>query len=177
MDKFKLEAFWNDIPIGKENAITYPELIKLWGYGERAVRSVLHELSEYDNGDNYVLVRSASAKGFFRTDDKQTILSYKKECLNKGTSVFTPIKKINRVLNANTSQYGFSNNLRVVREGRGLCGGTVVEKMRQYDEHFDKALLSKMENDRCLPTPYQLQCLSNIYGCSTDELINVDLYL
>ena len=40
-----MEQFWNDIPIGRENAITYPELCELWKCSERTVRRILHELS------------------------------------------------------------------------------------------------------------------------------------
>lgn len=177
MEELKLELFWNDIPIGKNNAIYYPELMKLWGMSERKVRMMLHELSCFDNGDDYILVRSASGKGFFRTDDVKIIQAYRKECLNKGKSIFAPVRKINRVLQAEKQQMSFVNNLRVVRESYKLKQSNVCERMKTYDSHFDKSLLSKMENGVCMPTPYQLSKLAEIYGCNQSELINTDLYI
>lgn len=176
INKLKLELYWCEIPIGKDKAVTYPELMAMWGKSERQVRAILHDLSLFDNGDNYILVRSASGKGFYRTDDAATMRAYRKECLNKGKSIFAPVKKINRVLQENTMQYEIQNNLRVKREAQGLKQSEVCEKMKPYDRQFDKSLLSKMENGVCLPTPYQLSKLSEIYGAEPQMLINAELY-
>lgn len=172
----KLEFYWNDIPIGKENAVEYADLIQMWGMGERQVRNILHDLSLYDNGDNYVLIRSASGKGFYRTDNEAIIKAYRQECLNKGKSIFAPVKKINRILNENASQIEFENNLRVYREAKGLKQVDVCKQMKQIDRAFDKSMLSKMENNVCLPTPFQASKLAEIYGCSASELVNMDFY-
>lgn len=176
IDKYKLELYWNDIPIGKENATDYPALVSLWGKSERQVRQILHELSLFDNGDDYILVRSASGKGFYRTDDAATMMAYRKECLSKGKSVFAPVKKINRVLNLNTSQITIDNNLRVIREAKGLKQSEVCRKLKCYDKAVDKSMLSKMENSVCLPTPYQLAILADIYGCMPIDLIDIGIY-
>lgn len=93
-----LTKCWNDIPIGRENAITYPELIELWGVCERAVRAILHDLSYYDNGDAYILIRSSHGKGFYRTDNAEEIERYKRECTNRAKRTFAPLRKIRRVL-------------------------------------------------------------------------------
>ena len=172
----KLEFYWHDIPIGKENAVEYAELMTMWGMCERQVRKILHDLSMYDNGDNYVLIRSAGGKGFYRTDNEAIIKAYRQECLNKGKSIFAPVKKINRILNANVSQIEFENNLRVYREAKGLKQGDVCKQMKQIDRAFDKSMLSKMENNVCLPTPLQVSKLAEIYGCSALELVNIGFY-
>lgn len=168
--------FWNDIPVGKENAVTYNELCARWECSPRAARAILHELSLYDNGDNYILIRSGGCKGFYKTDDEDEIRAYKRECLNKGRSVFAPVKKINRVLSENTTQYSLLNNLRVVRESKGVTQREVCKRMKKYDRAFDKSLLSKMENGVCLPTYYQLSKLSEILACTPSELIAAELY-
>ena len=41
----------------------------------------------------------------------------------------------------------------------------------QHNPYFDTAMLSKMECDRCLPTPLQLAHLAAIYGCTPLELV------
>lgn len=99
-----LEMYWHQIPIGKENAITYEELQVLWKTSERNVRKILSELSYYDNGDQLILIRSGRTKGFYRTDDIEEIERYRKECLNKGRSIFAPVRKCNRVLAIDDSQ-------------------------------------------------------------------------
>ena len=176
MTEFLLAVYWEDIPTEKEKAVTYPQLCALWGKTERAVRAILHELSCLDNGDNYILIRSASGKGFYKTDNEDEIKAYKKECLNKGRSVFAPVKKINRVLNANAEQYSFENNMRVIRESKGLKQGEVCKLMRKHDKSFDKSILSKMENSVIMPTPYQCILLAQIYGVEPLELLNTNLF-
>lgn len=169
-------TYWNDIPAGKENAATYEDLCYMWNCDPRKARAILHELSAFDNGDNYILIRSSAGKGFYKTDDETEIRAYKRECLNKGRSVFAPVKKINRVLTENTTQYSFINNLRVIREGKGIKQKEVCKQMQAFDRAFDKSLLSKMENGVCLPTLSQLVHLAQIYDCEPSELVYIDLY-
>lgn len=176
MDELKLELYWNDIPIGKENAINYTQLRFLWNLCERQVRQKLHELSSYDNGDNYILVRSSSNKGFYRTDDPEEIEIYKNECLRKGKSIFAPVKKINRILREDTEQFTFENNLRVIRESKGLKQAEVCLQLASYDRAIDQAMLSKFENGVCLPTPGQLLKFAEIYGVQPIQLVNSNLY-
>lgn len=171
------EKYWLSIPVGKENAVTYTELCSMWNKDKRTVRSILHELSRFDSGDNYILIRSSNGKGFYKTDDIEDIQAYKKECLSRGRNVFAPIKKINRVLDAQGAiQYSFGNNLRVIREGLKMKQISVCEQIKKFDSSFNVPLLSKMENGQCMPTPYQRFLLAQIYGCEPSDLISIDLY-
>lgn len=176
MYESKFELFWNDIPTERKEAVTYAVLQMWWGLNEREVRRALHELSGYDNGDNYVLIRSGRCKGFYKTDDESEITAYKRECLNKGRSVFAPIKKINRILKANTTQFSLVNNLRVVRESLKIKQKDVCAFMKDFDAAFNEPMLSKMENGACLPTPFQLLKLSEFYGCDPADLVKSELY-
>lgn len=171
------EFYWNDIPVGKENAVSYNTLCTMWGVDRRTVRAILHNLSLYDNGDNYILIRSSkNGGGFYKTDDPAELQAYKKECLNKGRSNFAPVKKINRVLNSQTEdlQVSIFNNLRTARLTAGLKQEEVIKQMQEYDNHFDVPMLSKFENGFCIPTPYQLAALAKIYGRPTSELFRID---
>ena len=178
MQESELKDFWEDIPVGRKNAASYAELCAMWGCSTRKARAILHELSRYDNGDDYILIRSSSCKGFYKTDNENDIKAYKNECLNKGRSIFAPVKKINRVLNANVEQYEFINNLRVIREQKGLKQGQVCSLIQQQtrDNAFDKPLLSKMENGVVLPTPKHVALLAEIYGVEPCELIDISLH-
>ena len=175
MDKKELAFLWEQIPIGRENAFDYIGLCSLWSTDKRSVRAILHELQCYDSGDNYILIRSSRGKGFYKTDNIDEIKAYKKECLSKGKSILAPIAKMNRVIGQQgDTQYRLDNNLRAVRESVGLKQKEVCVQMRKYDKQFDCALLSKMENDVALPTPYQLSKLANIYGVAPSALMAFD---
>lgn len=175
MAKHHLELYWQELPVGKENAVDYPRLCEMWGKSEREARRILHDLSLYDNGDDFVLIRSGKSKGFYKTDDKEEIAAYRRECLSKGRSIFAPVKKCNRILKAESKQFEFFNNLRAVRVAKGMSQPEVCKQMKEIDVHFDVPLLSKMENGVCLPNPIQTEKLAEIYGVEPSDLVRVEI--
>ena len=66
MNENRLELYWHDIPTSKKEAVPYNILQMWWNTNQREVRRILHELSSYDNGDDYVLIRSGQSKGFYK---------------------------------------------------------------------------------------------------------------
>ena len=70
MKEHSLEMYWRAIPIGKEHALTYNDLRIRWNVNERRARAILHDLSLYDSGDDFILIRSARSRGFYRTDNR-----------------------------------------------------------------------------------------------------------
>ena len=173
----ELLGYWQSIPVGKENAITYPQLEARWGMSARMVRKTLADLSRLDNGDNYILIRSSSGRGFYLSDDPDEIEAYKRECSSRAVKTFAPLKKVNRVL-ADTRpadiNYGFINNLKLMRKDRQMTQDAVCEIMRAVDPSFDKSKLSRLENGYALPTPAQLLAMAHIYGCEPSELVEVE---
>ena len=178
IDESRLELYWSEIPVGRENAVSYDILCGLWGKDKRTVREILHQLSRYDNGDDLILIRSSSGAGFYRTNDPADIKAYRAECLNRGRNTLAPLKKIDRVLAPEDCQLNIENNLRAVRTACKLSAKEVCEAMQLIcsDPAFDTPMLSRMENGKCLPTPRQLAYLAQIYGCTPSELVNTDLY-
>lgn len=177
----RFEWYWRTIPVGKENAITYPRLEMLWGVGERRVREMLAELSRYDNGDNYILIRSSGSAGFYRTDDPDDIAAYKRECHSRATKTFAPLKKINRVLRgldvAGGINYSLLNNIQCKRQERGLSQADVCRRLRDMGIMSDVSLLSKIENGYALPTPAQLSAMADVFACDPSELVGIDYAL
>lgn len=100
----ELREYWESVPIGYSNRATYADLMDAWGVSRRCVRSILHRLSEQDNGDGYVLIRSATSKGFYRTDDRAEIERYGLEVTSRATSHFAPLKKVRRILSEDEDQ-------------------------------------------------------------------------
>lgn len=172
-----LLKYWHSLPVGRENAVTYPQLEQLWGMNERRVRLMLAELSGFDNGDNYILIRSSAGKGFYLTDDPDEIAAYKRECRSRAIKTFAPLKKINRVLadvSPDEINYSFVNNLKLMRKSRQMTQDRVCDFMRVVDPAFDKSKLSRLENGYAMPTPAQLRALAQIYGCEPSELVEVE---
>ena len=100
----ELAYYWSSIPIGPENAITYEQLCFKWHVSRRHVRRILHELSMWDNGDGFVLIRSSQYVGFYRTDDRAEIERFKRETISRATKTFAPLRKINRILGVSDNQ-------------------------------------------------------------------------
>lgn len=176
IDENKLEWYWNEIPIGKENAWSYATLCTIWGKGPRNCREIMHQLSRYDNGDDLILIRSSSGNGFYRTNDPDEIRAYRAECLNRGRNTLAPLKKIDRVLKPDDGQLSITNNLKAVRVSCGKSAAEVCREMQVIDPSFDTPMLSRMENGRCLPTPLTLAHLAAIYRCAPRDLVNMEMY-
>lgn len=176
-----LELHWQSIPVGKENAATYARLERMWGMSERRVRGMLAELSGYDNGDNYILIRSSRGGGFYRTDDPADIAAYKRECHSRATKTFAPLKKINKVLRRLDAASGINgsllNNIQSVRMERGLSQAEVCRRLRERGIIADVSLLSKIENGYALPTPAQLVVMADVLSCDPSDLTGVDYTL
>ena len=102
MTNSELTRFWYDIPTDESPFIVgYDVLTKIWNCDRRRVRLILAELSEFDNGDGYILIRSSHYEGFFRTRNPQIIKAYRREVYNRAMNTLKPLKKIKRVLNRN----------------------------------------------------------------------------
>ena len=166
---------WNDIPIGRENAVTYDDLCAKWGKNKRAVRRILQEISREDNGDGYVLIRTAHGHGFYRTDDEYEIASYRKEILNRGRNVLAALKKVNRVLKHSDGQMEIFNNIKCLRETLGMRQKDVCEAMWSKGIPIDCGLLSKFENGVCLPLPDHVSAMAEIFAVERDEVFMVQI--
>lgn len=175
-----LEKMYDSIPIGKENAISKEELQKKWGLtSERAVRQTIAELRKIDNGDNFVIVSLSTSKGFYRTDDPEEILKYKKETLNRAKHTFAPLGKVNRILMENDTQLELAapNRLKEAREAAGYKANEVIPIIRKYDPTFNKVVMSQIENNKCLPTRLQLSIMANLYKKPVAELTGMEIVI
>lgn len=94
----KLALYWQSLPIGRENAVSYDGLRVMWNTSKRGARAILHDLAVQDNGDNYVLIRSSHGVGFYKTDDALEIKAYRKECMSRGAQILLATLKCDRVL-------------------------------------------------------------------------------
>lgn len=174
-----LEEMYESIPIGKRNAVTKERLAEMWGYKtERHVREVIAKLRAMDNGDNYVILSSSHNKGFYRTDNVDEILAFKKETTNRARHTFRPLRKANRILKDMDSmqlEIVPPNRLREAREATGLLQKDVIPIIKQHDPSFNKVIMSMIENNKALPTAQQLAVMSRLYNQSTADLIGMEI--
>ena len=94
----KVILYWDDIPLGKHNAVTYQQLMKKWDVSKRSTREILSALACFDNGTDEVLIRTSHSSGFYKTADIKEIEEFRAETLSRGLACLAPLKKINRVL-------------------------------------------------------------------------------
>lgn len=160
---------YNDLPIGKKNAITKIELQCKWGMSERMVRKTISDLRAMDLDDDFVIVSLSTGKGYFKTNDIDEIRAFKKEVTNRGRHTFTPLRKVNKIL----AMQSMPNALREKRLALNISTKEAIEYVRAVDPNFDKSLLSKIENGRCNPTNNQLFRLAELYESTPEELAGV----
>ena len=162
-----MEKYYNDIPIGKDNAISKAALMQRWEMTERMVRRTIQELRAVDFGDDYVIISSSSGKGYYKSDRLEDIAAFKKEVTNRGRHTFLPLRKVNRILAGKAS---LVNNLQEIRKAKGITNKEAVEYVRRVDKNFNKVILSQIENGRCGPTNQQLALLAELYESTPEEL-------
>ena len=89
---------YEDIPVGRENAISRKALAEKWGVSDRMARQIIARLRAEDNGDGYVIVAFSSGKGYFRTDDISEIRHFNREMRKRARNTFAPLRKARRIL-------------------------------------------------------------------------------
>lgn len=166
-----LEFLWGCIPRGKDKAVSYDWLSTIWSCSARRVREILHELSNYDNGDDYVLIRSSSGVGFYRTNDPEEIEAYRLEVRNRGRRVFQALKKADRVLGTNSVQMSVENNIRQYREEAKMKQSDLCRELKRAGLRIAPPELSKIENGVFLPTPRLVDEIARILGCKSREIV------
>lgn len=164
----KLIDYYNDIPVGKRNAITKEKLIDKWEMPERTVRRIIRELRLQDFDDDYIIVSRSKGKGYYKSNDLKEIEEYKKEVLNRGRHTFAPLAKVNRILAAERT-----STLKQIRKAKGLSNVEVIAALKQIDPSFDKSILSRYENGKSVPTKEQLKIMAELYEVSVEDLTEI----
>lgn len=162
-----MEKYYNDIPIGKQNAVTKEFLSAKWGLTERGVRKAIQEMRMADFGDDYIIISLSTGKGYYKSNDLAEIKAFKKEVTNRGRHTFLPLMKVNRILAAEIAPV---NRFQEARKAKGISNKQAVDYVRKHDPNFDKSTLSKIENGRCGATNLQLALLAELYESTPEHL-------
>ena len=82
----------DDIPVGRENAISRSELARKWGVSDRIARRYVADLRTVDDGTNYVIVSVSRFSGYYRTNDVQEIRWFIAEMTKRIRNIVKAIK-------------------------------------------------------------------------------------
>lgn len=72
-----------DIPIGRENAISRKNLAAFWGVGDRMARQIVSELRTIDDGTDFVIVSVSRFSGYYRTNNPDEIDHFRNEMVKR----------------------------------------------------------------------------------------------
>ena len=163
--------YYNELPIGRERALTRRQLAELWGMSERQVRYKIAELRSIDNGDDYIIFSSSDRAGYYRSNDPHERRAFISETKSRAINTFKPLRKANRIeRDSDTRQMSLTNNLKQMRTAAGIKGADMVRKLEAEGFYMDVALLSRIENGFVLPTPAMADQMAKIIGCEAEEI-------
>ena len=86
-----------DIPIGKENAISRKNLAALWGVSDRTARQMVSELRTIDDGTDYAIVSVSRFSGYYRTNNPDEIDHFRNEMVKRIRSTKKAIETAERI--------------------------------------------------------------------------------
>ena len=94
-----VNASREDIPVGRENAISKKALAALWGCSIREVRATVAELRRTPSQDGFIICSSVqSTAGYWRTADPGEIREFVRHMESRARATFLAIQEARRVL-------------------------------------------------------------------------------
>ena len=87
-----------DIPIGRDKAISRRNLAAFWGVSDRKARQIVSALRTIDDGTDYVIVSNSRFSGYYRTRNTEEIEHFINDMLSRIKNVYKAIKTAKRIL-------------------------------------------------------------------------------
>jgi len=167
-----MQAYYDSIPVGRENAITRADLARRWGVSQDKARHIVAALRAEDQGDDYIIFSSSSAEnpGYYKTADPMERRAYMAETKKRAINTFKPLKKAQRIENGDSDQYSMCNNLKQFRKDRGMSNDMFVDALTAAGVPMNAPMLSRIENGHVLPSPRCAELMAEILGCELSEL-------
>ena len=103
----------DDIPVGRENAISRSELARKWGVSDRIARRYVAYLRTIDDGTNHVIVSVSRFSGYYRTNDVQEIRWFIAEMTKRIRNIVKAIKVARTVADRLEKQHQHGGRLAV----------------------------------------------------------------
>lgn len=104
----------DDIPIGRENAISRNALANLWNVSDREARRIVADMRTIEDGTDYVIVSVSRGAGYYRTQNICEIHHFTNEMRKRIRSTYRAIKVAQRIAHRLEQQADYG--------GKGLAG-------------------------------------------------------
>ena len=172
-----LEKYWEDIPTGRENAISRAALMLKWKKSDREVRRIICELRNDERFCDAVICSSSQRnEGYFKSTEPAHISQFIKETRNRAINTLKPAKnaaRVLRILQTGEGQTTQGNMLCCLRDMRKAAGVSQIEferAMRQRYGEFNRVVLSAIENGIVVMTDEQTQHAAEILHCDPGDI-------
>lgn len=86
-----------DIPIGRDKAISRKHLAALWGVSDREARRIVSELRTIDDGTDYFIVSTSRFSGYYRTRNAEEIKHFRDEMVKRICSTRKAIEVADKI--------------------------------------------------------------------------------
>ena len=100
----------NDIPVGREHAISRAALARRWNCSDREARRMIAELRATPGEDGYAILSTAtSPSGYWRSNDPEEIAGFIRETEARARNTFLALRDARRLLKRldQRGQYAF----------------------------------------------------------------------
>lgn len=171
-----LERYWNDIPTGRENAISRAALMRKWKKSDREVRRIISDLRNDERFGDAVICSSHRNEGYFKSTEPAHIAQFIKETRNRAINTLKPAKNAARVLRilqtgeGQTVQGNMLCCLRDIRKASGMSQTDFERAMRQRYGEFNRVVLSAIENGTVVMTDAQTQYAAEVLQCDPGDI-------
>lgn len=171
-----LERYWDDIPTGKENAISRAALMRKWNKSDREVRRIICDLRNDERFGDAVICSSHRNEGYFKSTEPAHIAQFIKETRNRAINTLKPAKNAARVLRilqtgeGQTVQGNLLCCLRDIRKAARVSQVEFEQAMRQRYGEFNRVVLSAVENGTVVMTDEQTQYAAEVLHCDPGDI-------
>ena len=94
-----MKAHRQDIPVGRECAISRAKLARLWRTDERNARHIIASFRAQPDDDGYAILSTAGPpSGYWRSNNADEIESYIRETYSRAQNTFLAMRDAKRVL-------------------------------------------------------------------------------
>jgi len=107
-----MQANRNDIPVGREHAISRKALAYRWHTSEREARAIVADFRAAAGNDGYAILSTAGTpSGYWRSNDPDEIRTFIAETYSRARNTFLAVKDAKRVLKTLQAKQEYTSRL------------------------------------------------------------------
>ena len=87
----------NDIPIGKEHAISRADLARKWSVSDRTARRIVERMRDEAPEEPYIIASTSHQTGYWRTNESTELDRYEREVIARAGTQFKRLQVVGAV--------------------------------------------------------------------------------